>query len=477
MPGKLFRLSLLAIGMSLLLSGCAAQHSIFRNRTVRPNGPSIITVDAKQRAYLAVPTLPVAGTNTAGAARPGQIRICAEPPPDFASVIAQSLSASGSFGQSADPQSVQAAASLAQSSSEQGATIARTQTINMLRELMYRTCERYLNGAITDLELPIQAIRDQRLMVAILAIEQLTGVATPPATVIGAGGGASAGASSADAVVRLDDARKRLETADASQRSRQTEYDALEGAAPSCTSIETAAAASPPTLTPEQTNKRPNCANALTALNRAKAERTGAAEAYQVLRDAMSSGGAGPASATTTVQQGDHSAGESAQGNGAAMEKVADAVQEIVRLNYAQDEFGLFCLRFVTMPQPELADLRAECRTYLVERVRLDAARANSEARRLYAADRARAAVAIDNLDRSQFGIFWAKVAPGGTFDRTRLSTLINAYVNAFTFAHGRAPPMTRLRELQAVTDEAGARRAFSRVDDEARDFLAREGD
>lgn len=162
-------LFLIVAVMPIILSACgAAHHSIFRNRTVRSDGPSIIAVDAKQRTILAVPH------PREGATREQQMRMCAEASPDVFSVIAQSLSATGSFEQTPDPASVRAAASIAASTSEQGSTIPRTQTINMLRELMYRTCERYLNGAISPLEMPIQAVRDQRLIVAILAIEQLT---------------------------------------------------------------------------------------------------------------------------------------------------------------------------------------------------------------------------------------------------------------------------------------------------------------
>jgi hypothetical protein len=64
----------------------------------------------------------------------------------------------------------------------------------MLKEMMYRTCERYLNGQISELEYPIIAARDQRIMTSILAIEQLTGGVFQKPVVIGGGGNASAGA-------------------------------------------------------------------------------------------------------------------------------------------------------------------------------------------------------------------------------------------------------------------------------------------
>ena len=75
------------------------------------------------------------------------------------------------------------AAAIAQS----GATIERTQTVNLLRESLYRTCERYLSGAISKPTLIVQAARDQRAMVTVLAIEQLTRAIRPAATIISAG--------------------------------------------------------------------------------------------------------------------------------------------------------------------------------------------------------------------------------------------------------------------------------------------------
>ena len=204
-----------------LLAGTAActanHHAVFRQTTLGGSDDRIITVDAKQRSIL-----------VAGGGSDSDRRFCAEPSPDVFSVVAQALSAGGSFGQGADPASVEAALNAAFSSSEQGSSIPRTQTINMLRELMYRTCERYLSGGYDALELSVQAIRDQRLMVSILAIEQLTGAVTPRPVLIGASGNASAGASS-EAIVRLDEARKARDRAAATYTSASTAYDEVNG--------------------------------------------------------------------------------------------------------------------------------------------------------------------------------------------------------------------------------------------------------
>lgn len=65
---------------------------------------------------------------------------------------------------------------------EAASTTERIQTINLLRESMYRTCERYLSGAINHESFVVQAGRDWRAMLAILAIEQLTLTAPPAST-------------------------------------------------------------------------------------------------------------------------------------------------------------------------------------------------------------------------------------------------------------------------------------------------------
>lgn len=148
------------------VSGCAEGSSVYHNRPLPAAGGRIITIDAKQRNLL------VTRDDT------NNWRICAEAAPD----VFSALSASASLEADVKSQSGRAAAAIAESAS----TIERTQTVNLLRESMYRTCERYLSGSIGRGQLVVQAARDQRAMVKILAIEQLTRAARPPATIIAA---------------------------------------------------------------------------------------------------------------------------------------------------------------------------------------------------------------------------------------------------------------------------------------------------
>lgn len=165
----------LILGVTLAASGCGAEfNSIYRQRDIG-NQALLISQDAKQRAILRVQR-PVS--------RYGQTQwvTCVEPPPDFASVLA--AAASGTFS---SPSGV--AAGLTGSSAESGGTIGlRTQSIQLLRDSAYRICEGFANGAVSDLDYAQLLRRNQVMLTAVLAIEQLTGAVTGPALAVGASG-------------------------------------------------------------------------------------------------------------------------------------------------------------------------------------------------------------------------------------------------------------------------------------------------
>ncbi|MBC3952036.1 hypothetical protein [Pseudomonas folii] len=92
--------------------------------------------------------------------------ICAEPSPDALKAIA----ASGSLSKS-DILAISGAYQ------EAGANIGlRTQSIQLLRDQLYTLCQAYANGVINQATYMMYLTRNQRNTVAILAIEQLTGV-------------------------------------------------------------------------------------------------------------------------------------------------------------------------------------------------------------------------------------------------------------------------------------------------------------
>ena len=173
---------------ALSLAACANLNSIHRVSDLRAEG-QIEMIDAKQRAIISVPTISATSTQRSeqdvSALQSTKFRVCAEAAPDVFSIYALAAAAEGraSFAPGEDAgRDLEGLATL--SAAETASTIERTQTINLIRESMYRTCERYLSGAIGADTMEIQAARDQRAMVAILAIEQLTGVVKRRPTIL-----------------------------------------------------------------------------------------------------------------------------------------------------------------------------------------------------------------------------------------------------------------------------------------------------
>jgi hypothetical protein len=198
---------------ALSLTACANLNSIHRVSDLRAEG-QIEMIDAKQRAIISVPTISVASTQKSdqygSALQSTKFRVCAEAAPDVFSIYALAAAAEGRASLSPGEDAGRDLEGLATlSAAETASTIERTQTINLIRESMYRTCERYLSGAIGAETMQIQAARDQRAMVAILAIEQLTGVVKRRPTIL-----------STQAQASLISARKKL----IDQQAAESEY-------------------------------------------------------------------------------------------------------------------------------------------------------------------------------------------------------------------------------------------------------------
>lgn len=399
---------LLAAAVLLTLVGCSANHhSIYRHQAVEAT--SLTVVDAKQRAILAaVPS---------GASSPEGRRFCAEPSPDVFAVIAQALSVGGSFGRSGDPKAIEAALNAAFSSSEQGSTIPRTQTTNMLREVMYRTCERFLSGGITDVELSLQAVRDQRLIVSILAIEQLTGAVTPKPVVIGASASGSSGSSGADAAIRLDDQFKVAQRKAEAQSAKQAAYDELNGTAKDCDAIAKAVAEKKETdLSQALKDKRPKCEAAAAELAAAKKEKTEADAHYKALSSAASSGGVpvvSSGSLMTPVAGGGLDGGQSE-----SIAQVATAVREIVAGTFKQDEFLFLCLKVLKNGE-KLSELSKSCLQYIQSTVDIERKRNEVTAAQIAAAQEE-----IQEKATALFDQFWRLVSSNDQVDTTKLEAI-----------------------------------------------------
>ena len=159
---------------SLLFSSCA--NFTHYNNSEKIKNEEAVFVDAKQRVIydVSVPKLDEK-SNTVIATFNGY---CAEPSPDAMSALAASLGVDLTV---ADEGKLGLTNTLAEGVSNIG---VRTGAIQALRDFMYRNCEAYAIGGITSYGLETLQRRFQSTMVAILAIEQLTGaVQSPPVTI------------------------------------------------------------------------------------------------------------------------------------------------------------------------------------------------------------------------------------------------------------------------------------------------------
>lgn len=160
--------------IALAVSGCGNFNSI--HRTLDTASGQGILIDIKQRAILASTmrdssnpaiTFPV---------------VCAEPSPDSLSAYAFDLAAQGNL-----PTGKALSGTLG--TAESAAFVGlRTPTIQLLRDQLFRTCEAYINKAITAAEYNLAHRRFQKQTVALFAIDQLTRLTVAPAVVVGAAG-------------------------------------------------------------------------------------------------------------------------------------------------------------------------------------------------------------------------------------------------------------------------------------------------
>jgi hypothetical protein len=153
----------------LVLSGCA---NLFAVNYTRDLTKQSAVMDSDQRVI-------IRGGSS------GKSIICAEPSPDTMSVI--SISGSGRLSPGE-----RAAYEAALSASETGATIGlRTPSTQLMRDGMYRLCEAYMNDTLSPIGFADNMRQYQRMMIALLAVEQLTGSVRAPAVTIRGGSATS----------------------------------------------------------------------------------------------------------------------------------------------------------------------------------------------------------------------------------------------------------------------------------------------
>ena len=212
-----------AVSVMTLLGGCANLNSISREITVA-EGAKASAIDAKQRVvFSATRARPAsAAKGTSGASLLPDLVVCAEPSPDALSAISASFSGSQTGSNS---EAVQLALTLTEQASSIG---LRTQSIQLMRDTMYRACEAYMAGALSPTEFFYLQRRFQNLTLGLLAIEQLTGAVKAAQATLSAAATAGTGESAEAETIALTTARERLDAADRKVKDEKTKQEGFD---------------------------------------------------------------------------------------------------------------------------------------------------------------------------------------------------------------------------------------------------------
>ena len=212
-----------ALLLVISILGCGNLNSIHRDFNVDDGNGALI--DIKQRAIIVSKKTDKSGTSAGR-----KTVVCAEPSPDALSAYAAELAAEADLPQEVTARFVSA---FQESSSFTG---LRTQSIQLLRDSLYRICEGHMNGALDELQYDILMRRYQKYMVALLAIEQLTGTIRSPTVTISTKGSAQAAKSisqmrseieAIDAEIALLEDAKAAAPTDAEKAEIDTQIEAL----------------------------------------------------------------------------------------------------------------------------------------------------------------------------------------------------------------------------------------------------------
>ena len=201
--------------------------------------------------------------------------VCAEPSPDVASALSKSFDASGALDAVARSQStptegaVKAAGAISLAHAETIAQLTnRLATVQLLRDTLYRACEAYRNGALSEITYAIMLSRFDKLMVTMLTGELVAGNFGQSLAILGGSASGTAGASpqvkqTADQAAvsqkAVADARTALDT-------KQAELADAQKALNACTD-ETCKATQQVTVATKQKEVATASSNLLTALS------------------------------------------------------------------------------------------------------------------------------------------------------------------------------------------------------------------
>ena len=302
---------LLVLATLASLEGCGNLNSVYRNFNVDDGTGAM--VDIKQRAVIA--SRQVSG---AGPTAISRTIVCSEPSPDALSAYAAELAAEANI-----PGEV--TARLAAASQESASFIGlRTQSIQLLRDSLYRLCEGYMSGALKSADYDILMRRYQKYMVALLGIEQLTGTIRAPAVTINTQGGAEASRSIGEMRSEIEAIDERIKTLEEMKKKDDVEED-------------------------EKTNIEKN-------VKELKQDKRAIANAIRETRGLVASG-----SATATV----NNFGLPTQRSDQHITNVSKAVERIVLNIVNTDDTGQLCWRYLVDSKREETTLDKVCLDYV----------------------------------------------------------------------------------------------------------------
>lgn len=220
---------------SLGLSACATEPGGIFKKTNLTNDESVL-IGARKRAIL--------NTRVGEGSRPGLVNpkrvVCAEPSPDVALAVAQSLGVGLSVLWGGGQGAVSGSGASTEGIGQLG---ERTQAIQLLRDQMYRACEAYANGAITGTTYNLIMSRNNDAMVTLMIAGVAGGEFGRSGLAIGGSASSEASASVTsllEVIAAADKAAEELAQAETAEEAAETNLENQEAAGASATDVEDA---------------------------------------------------------------------------------------------------------------------------------------------------------------------------------------------------------------------------------------------